>query len=108
MRLAESRDALEPLVAVSKALTIAVALNRSVFDSRLPVSSKKIAGHGDRPLQILAYSARFLFRNSASFNQHAFSMPFSPESWPFIARLERPSKRESPMFSGKIGRGERI
>ena len=41
-------------------------------------------------------------------NQHAFSMPFSPESWPFTARLERPSQRESPMFSGKIGRGERI
>jgi hypothetical protein len=41
-------------------------------------------------------------------NQHAFSMPFSPESRPFTARLERPSQRESPTFSGKIGRGERI
>ena len=38
----------------------------------------------------------------------AFSMPFSRRLWVFMASHERPSKRKSPMFSGKIGRGERI
>jgi hypothetical protein len=66
--------------------------------------SKKIAGRGDRLFSLLTNTSA----ESARLNQHAFSMPFSPESWPFTTHLERPSKRESPMFSGKVGRGERI